>query len=129
MKLGRALPLPRAFHSMPARLANPAQSLPWRSWYGLLAWKKRSRHQLTIEPLCTLCSRQGRIIPATIADHNPPHKGDWNKFRVGPLQSLCRDCHNRKWASGRHGYGCDIGDDGLPVDPNHPFNAGGKSRP
>jgi hypothetical protein len=31
-----------------------------------------------------LCSRQGRITPATIADHHPPHKGDWNKFRLGP---------------------------------------------
>jgi hypothetical protein len=38
------------------------------------------------------------------------------------LQSLCRDCHNRKWASDRHGYRCDIGDDGLPLDKNHPFN-------
>jgi 5-methylcytosine-specific restriction protein A len=85
----------------------------------------RSRHQLMIEPLCLLCRRQGRLTPATIADHNPPHKGDWNKFRLGPLQSLCRDCHNRKWASDRHGYRSDIGDDGLPTDARHPFNAAG----
>jgi 5-methylcytosine-specific restriction protein A len=107
---------------MPARLADPARTHNWRSWYGLLAWKKRSRHQLMVEPLCLLCSRQGRVTAATVADHNPPHKGDWNKFRLGPLQSLRRDCHNRKWASDRHGCRCDIGDDGYPIDPKHPFN-------
>ena len=47
---------------------------------------------------------------------------DWNAFRLGSLQSLCRDCHNRKWVSDRHGYRSDMGDDGLPVDPRHPFN-------
>jgi hypothetical protein len=39
-----------------------------------------------------------RLTPASIADHDPPHKGDWNAFRLGPLQSLCRDCHQGKWA-------------------------------
>jgi hypothetical protein len=67
---------------MPATIANPAQSLPWREWYGLLKWKKRAHHQLQIEPLCALCSQQGRVTPATIADHDPPHKGDWNAFRL-----------------------------------------------
>ena len=67
---------------MPARLADPAHTHNWRQWYGLLAWKKRSRHQLKVHPLCLLCSRQGRLTPATVADHNPPHKGDWNKFRL-----------------------------------------------
>jgi 5-methylcytosine-specific restriction protein A len=107
---------------MPARIANPAQSLPWRSWYGLLVWKKRQRHQLREHPLCAVCLRAGRVAPATIADHNPPHRGNWNDFRLGPLQSLCRDCHQGKWATDARGYSCAIADDGLPVDPRHPFN-------
>jgi 5-methylcytosine-specific restriction protein A len=107
---------------LPARIANPAQSLPWRSWYGLLAWKTRQRHQLQIEPLCAACLKANRVTAATIADHDPPHKGDWNKFRLGPLQSLCADCHNPKWAEDKRGYRCEVGDDGLPIDPNHPFN-------
>jgi hypothetical protein len=40
------------------------------------------------------------------------------------LQSLCRECHQGKWADDRLGYSCDIGDDGFPTDANHPFNRG-----
>jgi 5-methylcytosine-specific restriction enzyme A len=106
---------------MPAIAINP-QSQPWRTWYSLQRWRARAKHQLSIEPLCALCLAQNRITPATIADHHPPHKGDWNKFRLGPLQSLCHDCHKGKWASDRHGYSSAIGDDGFPIDPRHPFN-------
>jgi 5-methylcytosine-specific restriction endonuclease McrA len=98
------------------------QSQPWRSWYGLRRWRNRAADQIRREPLCAQCLADGRIIPANVADHNPPHNGVWNAFRLGPLQSLCFDCHKRKWANDAHGYRCDIGDDGLPVDPNHPFN-------
>jgi hypothetical protein len=55
--------------NMPALAADPAQSLPWRSWYSLQRWRKRARHQLRIEPLCAACLAQGRLTPATIADH------------------------------------------------------------
>jgi hypothetical protein len=46
-------------------------------------------------------------------------QGDWNALRLGPLQSLCAECHSRKWADDRHGYrsdigeGSDIGEDGC----------------
>jgi 5-methylcytosine-specific restriction enzyme A len=109
---------------LPTIAANPAQSLPWRDWYSLQRWRKRARHQLRTEPLCAACLKQKRVTPATIADHDPPHKGDWNAFRLGPLQSLCADCHAGKWAEDKRGYRCDVGDDGLPIDPNHPFNRG-----
>jgi 5-methylcytosine-specific restriction protein A len=107
---------------MTARNPSPAQTLPWRSWYSLQRWRTRAKHQLQVSPLCVLCEQQGRVTPATIADHHPPHKGDWNKFRLGPLRSLCRDCHNRQWAVDARGYSSAIGDDGFPVDPAHPFN-------
>jgi len=83
---------------MHARNLAPAQTLPWRSWYNLQSWRKRARHQLQIKPLCALCEEQGRVTPATIADHHPRHGGDYNKFRLGPLRSLCRDCHQGVWA-------------------------------
>jgi 5-methylcytosine-specific restriction enzyme A len=72
--------------------------------------------------LCALCKEQGRVTPATIADHHPPHKGDYNAFMLGPLRSLCRDCHQGAWAIDKRGYSSNVGDDGMPVDVNHPFN-------
>jgi hypothetical protein len=86
----------------PRNLA-PAQTMPWRDWYNLQSWRARAKHQLRLEPLCALCLEAGRTTPATIADHHPRHGGDYNKFVLGPLRSL--------------------GDDGMPTDPRHPFNA------
>ena len=107
---------------MTIEAANPAAQ-PWRTWYTLQRWRRRAKHQLRLEPLCALCLKQGRLTPATIADHDPPHRGDWNAFRLGPLQSLCRACHQGKWADDHHGYSSVIDDDGFPLDPRHPFNA------
>jgi 5-methylcytosine-specific restriction enzyme A len=103
-------------------MAGMDQTAPWREWYGLQRWKRRARHQLKVDPLCAGCLAKGKVTPATIADHCVPHRGDWNEFRLGRLQSLCADCHNRKWADDRRGYRCDIDDDGLPIDPGLPFN-------
>jgi 5-methylcytosine-specific restriction endonuclease McrA len=107
---------------MPARIADPAQSLPWRSWYSLQRWRRRAHHQLRIEPLCASCLERNRVTPATIADHHPPHKGDYNKFVLGPLRSLCKPCHDGLQAIKHKGYRPDVGDDGFPIDPAHPFN-------
>jgi 5-methylcytosine-specific restriction protein A len=129
---GRARSSPPAFpsvlssRSMTARLANPASAKdPRRTWYGLSSWKERRRHQLSKEPLCAICEAEGRVTGATIADHLPPHGGSWNAFRTGPLRSLCKPCHDALQGIKAKGYRCDIGDDGFPVDPRHPFNRGG----
>jgi 5-methylcytosine-specific restriction enzyme A len=106
---------------MPARNLAPAQTLPWRSWYSLQRWRTRAKHQLRVAPLCALCEGQGRVTPATIADHHPRHGGDYNAFLLGPLRSLCQQCHQGVWATDRKGYQSDIGDDGFPIDPAHPF--------
>jgi 5-methylcytosine-specific restriction protein A len=84
-------------------------------------WFRIRDHQLAVEPLCAACLKASRITPATVADHVEPHGGDWNKFRTGRLQSLCKPCHDGKWASDRKGYRCDIGEDGLPLDRRHPL--------
>jgi 5-methylcytosine-specific restriction enzyme A len=98
----------------------------WRTWYGLWRWKKRKEHQLRTEPLCAACLKQGQITGATIADHIESHRGDWNAFCLGPLQSLCDACHERK--HGRLGFAerasRAIDADGFPIDPRHRFNRG-----
>jgi 5-methylcytosine-specific restriction protein A len=112
---------------MSARNLAPAQTLHWRDWYSVQSWRRRAKHQLQIQPLCVLCEERGRLTPATIADHDPPHKGDYNAFVLGPLRSLCVDCHQGQWAVDKRGYRLDIGADGYPIDPKHPFFTGGKS--
>src|SRR5262245_27309365 len=60
----------------------------WGHLYGK-RWRKRARHQLQIEPLCRMCTSEGRMTAASIVDHVIPHRGDINSFRLGELQSLC----------------------------------------
>jgi 5-methylcytosine-specific restriction endonuclease McrA len=105
---------------------NP-QAEPWRTWYRLNVWRKRSAFQLRQEPLCAHCLEQGRITPAKVADHIQPHRGNWNDFRLGKLQSLCLECHAHKRDSSEvRPYlpkaVAAIGDDGLPLSTDHPFN-------
>jgi hypothetical protein len=39
---------------------------------------------------------------------------------------LCEPCHNSaKRQIELRGYRCDVGIDGYPIDPNHPFNRAG----
>lgn len=48
--------------------------------YGTGRWQKRRRYQLQLQPLCEMCLRDGRIVPATVVDHVEPHKDDERKF-------------------------------------------------
>jgi 5-methylcytosine-specific restriction protein A len=41
-----------------------------------------------------MCKQLGNINAASIADHDPPHKGDENIFWNGRLRSLCKHCHD-----------------------------------
>ena len=95
-----------------------------RAWYATSrAWRRRSKLQLSLEPLCRYCQERGIIQLAEVSDHITPHGGSWNEFRLGALQSLCRECHNRtKQREERDGYRCDIDSDGWPTDPKHPAN-------
>ena len=90
--------------------------------YGTERWRRLAKHQLMIEPLCEICLCKGRVTVARVADHVEPWRGDVNKFWLGKLQSLCEHCHNsRKKDIERHGYSCDVGVDGFPLDPRHPI--------
>jgi 5-methylcytosine-specific restriction protein A len=71
---------------------------------------------------------KGEVVVATVTDHIIPHKGNWNAFVTGELQSLCLDCHiSKKKEDETRGYIRDIGLDGWPIDPRHPVY-GGKGR-
>jgi len=101
-------------------VANPL-TLPAHSWYSLGRWRKRQRAQLLRFPLCAFCLKEGKVTAATCVDHIEPHRGDWMKFNVGKLQSLCVHCHqSRKQQEERLGYRPDTGADGYPLDPKHP---------
>jgi hypothetical protein len=74
-----------------------------------------------MHPLCARCASKGLVAVAKIADHDPPHRGNWNQFWIGPLQSLCRNCHESgKKFEEQRGFRNDIGADGWPLDPKHP---------
>lgn len=92
------------------------------SLYNSAAWRHRRAQQLSKEPACAYCRRfDGRLVPATVADHLVPHRGDSALF-AGPLQSLCATCHaSRKQQQERGGIarGCDSA--GIPTDPAHPW--------
>jgi 5-methylcytosine-specific restriction enzyme A len=101
---------------------------PCQHWYGSRRWRRRAAWQLREQPLCAVCLTHGLATPAIEADHITRHGGDAYAFWHGPLQSLCRACHQVK-SSGeesrkRLGYDKTVGDDGWPIDPNHPANSG-----
>ena len=75
-------------------------------------------------PAVQVLSRAGIVTAANVVDVTP-HRGDWNAFVTGELQSLCEPCHkSTKRQIELWGYRNDIGIDGYPTDPNHPFNRG-----
>ena len=94
-------------------------------WYSTTRWARIRNYQLLEYPLCKYCSERGIVMPATICDHVEPHRGDVNKFWLGPFQSLCKRCHDstKRFVETR-GYLPGVGLDGWPLDPKHPANRG-----
>lgn len=85
-------------------------------WYGSRLWKAKRLAQLRSQPLCVFCERDGRVTPATIADHVVPHKGDESLFWYGRLQSLCKPCHDSEKARVEAGKDTiTYGADGWPI--------------
>ena len=97
----------------------------WRAWYRTKRWFRKRQRQLRDFPFCKLCLALGKTRPATVVDHVEQHGGDPLKFWHGALQSLCKPCHDGvKQREEVQGFSRDIGEDGWPVDPRHPFNKG-----
>jgi hypothetical protein len=98
----------------------PRQSRPQHEWYDRRWWKKISRRQRELQPLCEMCLKRGLVRIAEVADHIEPVNGDPHRFRFGKLQSLCRPCHEgTKQVIESRGYETAIGPDGYPVDREH----------
>lgn len=95
-----------------------------RRWYDTPRWRKARKAFLARNPLCVLCARMGRDVPATVVDHIKPHKGDYDRFwNQDNWQALCASCHSGvKRMEELHGYSQACGVDGLPVDRRHPWN-------
>ena len=66
----------------------------WHHFYTSGFWQRRRRLQLLKHPLCKFCAERGVLMRAVIVDHVKPHRGDWNLFALGELQSLCKRCHD-----------------------------------
>ena len=81
-------------HHQRAQDQHRRDTQPWRKWYGQALWQRRRAAQLASEPLCCMCTDNGKVTPATIADHIVPHRGDWGLFVSGELQSLCKFHHD-----------------------------------
>lgn len=100
-----------------------AQQGKYHNWYNSARWHKRRNHQLRIEPLCRRCTALGRVVPARVANHVVPHRGSYNSFVLGELESLCFDCHDKHIRIVEiRGYDPACGADGWPIDPAHPTN-------
>lgn len=87
------------------------------------AWRKLRLEKLADNPLCELCEKQGRIVAANTVDHIIPIQQDPSKrLDKTNLQSLCKSCHDSSAQfKDRFGFLPDIGQDGLPIDANHPI--------
>lgn len=93
------------------------------------AWKKLRAQVLAEEPLCRMCTARGLVVAATDVDHIEDSREDYtDDNRRENLCTLCHECHSLKTASSmgkRVSLGCDVR--GLPLDPQHHWNTGGKS--
>lgn len=96
----------------------------WTEWYDHRRWRRMKAQQLRSEPLCRLCKAEGKAEPATVVDHVERHFGDKQKFWLGELQSVCRNCHEtRKKFFEARGYSREVDPlTGWPKDAQHPAN-------
>ena len=93
----------------------------YRKWYKTKLWARRRFEQLQNFPYCAYCASRGRTTVASVADHVIPHRGDWEIFCAGTLQSLCETCHSSvKQSEEVTGFSAAVGPDGVPLDAKHP---------
>jgi hypothetical protein len=71
--------------------------------------------------MCRLCLESGYVVPAVVADHVLPHRGDYTPFRWGEPRSLCKACHDG--LDRTNNPRSPVRADGTPSDPKHPWNA------
>jgi hypothetical protein len=95
----------------------------YRKLYKTALWARIRKQRLTEQPLCERHLKRDELVPATVVHHVEAHKGDPVKFFGGPFESICKPCHDSDaQQEERIGYSPEIGADGWPTDPRHPFN-------
>lgn len=62
------------------------------------AWRRLRAEILRGEPLCRVCRRAGRDVPAEVVDHIVPMAAGGERLDPANLQPLCARCHNVKTA-------------------------------
>lgn len=90
--------------------------------YGTAHDKMRA-HLLKTVILCEECARQGLTSAGTIADHIVPLARGGTSARSN-YQLLCKPCSDSKTLAdkGQTARPRGGGVDGMPTDPNHPWN-------
>jgi hypothetical protein len=75
--------------------------------------------------LCQECLRNGKVEPATLTHHVNEYRENFSEldFWRGPFEVLCFKCHQVIHNRGipTKDFRTDIGPDGYPEDPAHPF--------
>ena len=46
------------------------------AWYRSKRWRRLREQVLREQPLCAMCLEREYVEPATVVDHDTPHKGD-----------------------------------------------------
>lgn len=71
-----------------------ADAKPSQGMYGW-KWQKRREDFLRKHPLCVMCVKDDRAVPATVVDHIVPHQGNQALFwDESNWQPLCASHHS-----------------------------------
>src|SRR5262245_51674374 len=66
-----------------------------KSMYQTKWWKAVTKKWKEMNPICSMCKRNGKATPVDVVDHKIPHRGNPVLFfNWGNLQSLCYFHHN-----------------------------------
>lgn len=76
------------------RDARSERAAEYRRLYKTARWQRLREAKLSQDPLCEWCLEREIVEPATEVHHTDGgHKGDADKFWLGPFVSTCKPCH------------------------------------
>ena len=103
------------------------EAAEYRKLYQRKEWRVLREQALLRDGfMCARCGcvlKRGRSDPqSAVVHHITAHKGNLDLFfDLDNLQSVCWSCHSGQIQSEEAlGYSKEIGEDGWPIDPNHP---------
>ena len=98
----------RAYVSERVAFSRPVDMSPF---YNTRKWRNVSKAYRSLNPLCECknCKDHGLVKPAEVCDHRLGLKflldNQLDPYDYNELQSMSRECHNKKSGSERGGYG------------------------